>query len=502
MNARPQRPRTFNLLVGLAIGLVIGSVTTGVVWATVGGSAEVRVAARVLDDGRVEVGLQQRTPAADGADGSAAREWGAIERPDLRFVPADAERGRWLYSSPLMIEASALDAPAVDDDAGGDAGDVVDTTTVEESQANPITGSITDGTVVTTEATESVVSVGPFQIIGLPTGGRPFDDETLFCVITHGNPGDFFWYQVYSGVADASVWNHINVRAEMYEVGTDQAAGIDGCVADGAAAIATTLADSEALLPALERASEAGVRLLTFNSGSDQATAAGSVAHVALDESEVGRIAAAEFTKRDTSGDLLCIVHEPTNRGLEQRCDSLEESYDGGDVIRLRVDASDDVPATIAAAVTDEVGGAIALNANTAYAMSTALSEAHPDVVLSAVSADFPRPMALLATEGLDFVLWSHALEQGYHAITALLFAHGTPFSPDVGLFAEATQITIHPSVITKESVDRLREQGNEFGQTLPAWHTALERAIESELAGPQDQEGIPEVPVEDPDAG
>ena len=108
----------------------------------------------------------------------------------------------------------------------------------------------------TTESESSVLSVGPFQIIGTPTSGRPFDDQTLFCVITHGNPGDFFWYQVYSAFADAKAWNGINLRAEMYEVGTDQAAGIDQCVDDGAAAIATTLADVDAL----ERSARTGHR--------------------------------------------------------------------------------------------------------------------------------------------------------------------------------------------------------------------------------------------------
>ena len=57
-----------------------------------------------------------------------------------------------------------------------------------------------------------------------------------------------------------------------------------------------------------------------------------AVAHVALDEDAVGRIAAEEFMKRDVSGDLLCVIHEPTNRGLEQRCDSLDETYTNGEV--------------------------------------------------------------------------------------------------------------------------------------------------------------------------
>ena len=460
-------------VVYLLVGLFIGALATGMVWATNGGDSEVRVAARVLDDGRVEVGIQQR---------AAGSEWGELERPEHSVVPADVERGRWLYSSALSITSAAV------------TGAFGDTTTVEESQADREAPLGTDPEAEAEDATTSttsISSIGPFEIIGTPTSSRPFDEETLFCVITHGNQDDFFWYQVYSAFVDAQVWNGINLRAEMYELGADQAAGITQCVSDGAAAIATTLADPGALAPALAQATEAGARLLTFNSGADRATEVGAAGHVSLDEAAVGRIAAEQFLARDVSGDVICIIHEPTNQGLELRCDSLEATYDAGDVHRLRLTESDDDPvSTIAAAVTqhENIGGAIALNANTAYNMADALSQEHPDITLAAVSADFPRPLAMLHAERLDFVLWSHALEQGYHAITALLFAHGTPLSPDTGIFGEATQITIQPSVLTASNVQRLLEQGNVFGETLPAWLHGLQQAIESETGSPESE--------------
>ena len=55
--------------------LIVGAIATSVVWATHPGDAEVRVAGRILEDGRVEVGLQQRL--AEDAD------WGEVERPDI-----------------------------------------------------------------------------------------------------------------------------------------------------------------------------------------------------------------------------------------------------------------------------------------------------------------------------------------------------------------------------------------------------------------------------------
>ena len=436
------------------IGLVLGALATSLVWAASGGTAEVRLAARVLDDGRVEVALQQQHATAD-----AEPTWSDLHRPSSRFLPAQSEPGRWYFSSNLSLDVEA-DPDAVDstDEAAAAGPD-------ESAAAGP----------------PAVSQIGPFEIVGTPTSNRPFTAETLFCAVTHGTPADFFWFQVYSAFADAGYWHGINLRAVMSETGVEQARAIDQCVADGAAAIATTLADVEALRDSLARASAAGVRLISFNSGADQATSVGASTHVALDELAVGRVAAEQFALREVAGDLLCIVHEPTNRGLEQRCDSLEDSYEGGEVIRVRLTETDEAPGTtIAAAISENVGGALALNANTAYELVSAVGERHPDLVLAAVSADFPRPLAMLYREQLSFVLWSHALEQGYHSITAMLFAQGTPFPRAIGLFPEAVQIAIQPSVITPRAVRALvADEDNQFRSNLPAWIDALERAIE-----------------------
>ena len=56
-------------------------------------AAEVRVAVRPLADGRTEVAIQEHT--TDG--------WSERIAPDARFVPADAEPGRWLVSSPVAL---------------------------------------------------------------------------------------------------------------------------------------------------------------------------------------------------------------------------------------------------------------------------------------------------------------------------------------------------------------------------------------------------------------
>lgn len=67
--------------------------------------AELRVAARLRADGRMEFAAQQR-----GADG----EWGERLLPRARFFPANAAVGRWLSSTPLTVTLPAPSSAASD----------------------------------------------------------------------------------------------------------------------------------------------------------------------------------------------------------------------------------------------------------------------------------------------------------------------------------------------------------------------------------------------------
>ena len=87
------RPR-INLAGATAIGLLIGALTLALVSAATSGG-EVRIVARVLEDGRVETALQQR---------SAGGAWSERVRPESRFIPADARPGVWLAGSPIPLD--------------------------------------------------------------------------------------------------------------------------------------------------------------------------------------------------------------------------------------------------------------------------------------------------------------------------------------------------------------------------------------------------------------
>ena len=72
------------------------------------GDIAVRIAARRLENGRIEFALQPQ---------KRNGEWGGRLYPSIRFLPANPPRGRWLNSSPVAVapEAAAVSVQVQDD---------------------------------------------------------------------------------------------------------------------------------------------------------------------------------------------------------------------------------------------------------------------------------------------------------------------------------------------------------------------------------------------------
>ena len=87
------------LLAVAAAMMLAGLGVSGVAAQAPDAEAEVRITARRLADGRTEFALQER---------AAGGTWGERRLPRARFFPASPAVGRWLSSSALTIEVSAL----------------------------------------------------------------------------------------------------------------------------------------------------------------------------------------------------------------------------------------------------------------------------------------------------------------------------------------------------------------------------------------------------------
>jgi len=163
-------------------------------------------------------------------------------------------------------------------------------------------------------------------------------------VVTHGQASDPFWSVVKNGVDQAATDMRVSVEyqapATFDMVAMSQL--IDAAVASEPDGLVVSNPDPDALGPSITAAIEAGIPVISINSGSDVAEELGVLAHVGQTEYQAGfgggqRMAAAGATN------ALCVNQEVGNIALDLRCqgftDAMEEA--GGTVTVLAVDLAD-----------------------------------------------------------------------------------------------------------------------------------------------------------------
>lgn len=256
-------------------------------------------------------------------------------------------------------------------------------------------------------------------------------------MIAHGTRDDYFWERVEAYVHVARVALGINVRYGGFLDGADQAAAITRCHDDGAVVIASTLADPDAVSPALLAAKAAGVRIISFNSGADFSAAAGAELHIGIDDSVAGRLAGEQFVARGVSGRLACVIHETGNVGLEERCDALAVAYTAGEIERIRLNegaARADAAAFFAERILDPdqppLQGALALNGDTMMALFDAVlatrDELGDDLQIAAVGQHMQYARRAIEDKRRHrlFLISDMAETQAYLIAQALFFTH------------------------------------------------------------------------------
>jgi simple sugar transport system substrate-binding protein len=165
-----------------------------------------------------------------------------------------------------------------------------------------------------------------------------------YAVITHG-AGDLFWVVVHNGVNAAA--KKLGVSATYSESFNDpqkQSQLIDTAVAQKPNGIAVSAPNPSAIADSLKRAAQANIPIITLNSGETDFQKLGAITHVGQDEIVAGQGAGKRF-KTEGVKNLLILVHEQGNIGLEQRFNGAKSTF-GGTVTRLQVTGVKDLATT------------------------------------------------------------------------------------------------------------------------------------------------------------
>ncbi|HYH11798.1 MAG TPA: substrate-binding domain-containing protein, partial [Thermomicrobiales bacterium] len=174
----------------------------------------------------------------------------------------------------------------------------------------------------------SIVSVGVAT-------AQEDQEELRFVVVTHGQASDPFWSVVQRGTAQAE--QDMGVTVEYQAPATfdmvEMSQLIDAAVASNPDGIVVSIPDADALTPSIQGALDAGIPVISINSGSDTAAELGLMAHVGQTEYEAG-LGGGQRMGEEGVTNAICLIQEAGNVGLEERCrgftDGLAES--GGTV--------------------------------------------------------------------------------------------------------------------------------------------------------------------------
>jgi simple sugar transport system substrate-binding protein len=198
-------------------------------------------------------------------------------------------------------------------------------------------------------------------------------------VITHGNAGEAFWSVVQNGAEQAG--KDLGVHVEYNSDGDParQARLIDNAVAQKVSGLVVSMANPDALEASIRRAVEAGIPVITINSGASRSTEFGALTHVGQDEAIAGQ-RAGQRLKDLGKHKLLCVIHEAGNVGLNQRCDGARQGF-GSEVIPLQVDINNptDVESRIKGALqtNPSIDSVLALDSSVAARAASAVQAAN-----------------------------------------------------------------------------------------------------------------------------
>ncbi|SDF27416.1 monosaccharide ABC transporter substrate-binding protein, CUT2 family (TC 3.A.1.2.-) [Salipiger thiooxidans] len=151
-------------------------------------------------------------------------------------------------------------------------------------------------------------------------------------VVVHGQANDPFWSVVKNGVDKAAEDTGANVEfrsPETFDM-VQMSQLIDAAVNQEPDGLVVSIPDADALGPSIERAVQAGIPVISMNSGSDVSKELGALLHVGQDEFTAGREAGLKLA--EMGGQVgICVNQEVGNVALDQRCEGFAEGF-GGEV--------------------------------------------------------------------------------------------------------------------------------------------------------------------------
>jgi simple sugar transport system substrate-binding protein len=209
--------------------------------------------------------------------------------------------------------------------------------------------------------------------------------DVTIAMVTHGDGGSF-WSVAKKGAEQAA--EDLGVTLKYSESNNDpeeQAQLIEAAVTEGVDGLAVSAPNPDAIRDSLKTATDAGIPIITLNSGAEESQSLGAITHVGQTETIAGQGAGAKMKDAGVTK-LICIIHEQGNVGLNQRCEGAKKTF-GGEVENVQVAGTSDISTTLTEIQSklesdSSIDGVLALNPDIAVAARDAIAGASSEAKL------------------------------------------------------------------------------------------------------------------------
>ncbi|MEZ3182313.1 sugar ABC transporter substrate-binding protein [Streptomyces pimonensis] len=253
------------------------------------------------------------------------------------------------------------------------------------------------------------------------SAGKANTPRMKVALVTHQAPGDTFWDIVRKGAEAAAAKDNIDLVYSADPNAGNQATLVQNAIDQKVDGIAVTLAKPDALKEAVAKANAAGIPVVGLNSGLSDWKDLGLLEFFGQDESVAGEAFGKKLNEVGAKN-AVCVVHEQGNVGLTQRCDGVEEVFEGETQI-LNVNGTDmpSVKSTITAKLKQDpsIDYVVTLGAPFAPTAVQSVGDAGSEAKVATFDLNKELTKAIEAGD-IQFAVDQQPYLQGYLAVDGL----------------------------------------------------------------------------------
>nr|WP_216845538.1 substrate-binding domain-containing protein [Rathayibacter sp. VKM Ac-2857] len=282
------------------------------------------------------------------------------------------------------------------------------------------------------------------------TAGTP---EITIAMITHAAAGDTFWDIVRQGAEAAAAKDNVNLVYSGDADGGRQAQLVQQAIDQNVDGIAVTFAKADAMQDVVQKALDAGIPVVGFNGGQNEALAAGALTYVGQDDKLAGVEAGKELVAEGYTKPI-CMIQEQGHVGLEARCAGIKEQIPATEILYVTGTDMTQVSSTLTAKLQADTTADVVMGLGAPFTLAAVDVVASTGSKAKVGSFDMNADLAQAIVDGkVIFTVDQQPYLQGYESVDALWLNHNGGFALGGG-----GAVATGPTIVTPDTAASVLE--------------------------------------------